>query len=200
MLGVALDEVVAEEVESLQLPGVYGAWVKAVGPGSPAETAGLLPNDVVVAYNGQRVESAMALSRMVTETPAGRTVEIRLIRGGKPHLVEAVLGKGKIMTPMAGVAAPRAPRSLGVWIKAIDPAVANYLGLKEGVGMIVQEIQPGSAAEQAGFQKKDILVEIGETPVTSGEQVAAVINATPGSTVPFNVIRGSEIMAITVSF
>lgn len=197
MLGVALDELESADADRLKLPGVYGAWVRAVGPASPAEKAGLLADDVIVGYNGHHVESAMALRRMVRETPAGRKVEIRLIRDGSPHLLQPVLGKGQV----AAASAPaRSPRSLGVWIESIAPAVADYLGLEEGVGMIVREIQPGSAAERAGLEAKDILVAVNGQPVTSADVVATRINQTPGNQVPMTLIRGGEQIDLNVGF
>jgi len=198
MLGVALDEVEPADATALSLPGTFGAWVRAVGPGSPAETAGVQADDVIVAYNGHRVESAMALSRMVHETPAGRKVDIRLIRKGAPVILQPVLGIGRLPAPAS--AATRAPRSLGVWIEAIDPAVAGYLELSEGVGMIIREVQPGSAADRAGLQKKDILVQAAGTSVTSAETVATAVNATPGNEVALQVIRGGQPVDVTVSF
>jgi len=197
MLGVALDEVEPADATSLSLPGTYGAWVRAVGPGSPAEKVGVQADDVIVAYNGHRVESAMAFSRMVHETPAGRKVEIRLIRAGAPVILQPVLGVG---TLPAATTVARAPRSLGVWIEAIDPAVAGYLELAEGVGMIVREIQPGSAADRAGLQKKDILVQAAGNAVTSADAIAAAVNGTPGNDVAFQIIRGGQPVDVTVSF
>lgn len=199
MLGVALDEVEATEASNLSLPGTYGAWVRAVGPGSPAAKAGVQANDVIVAYNGIRVESAMALSRMVHETPAGRKVEIRLIRAGSPVILQPVLGAGKVPAPAAPVAG-RAPRSLGVWIEQVDPTVAGYLGLAEGVGMIVREIQPGSAAEKAGLTKKDILLEVSGIAITSAEAVSKAVNGTPGNEVHFKIIRSGQLVDLNVGF
>lgn len=197
MLGVALAEVDRSEVDSLDLPGVYGAWVQAIGPDSPAEKAGVNVDDVIVGYNGQRVESAMALRRMVHETPAGRTVEIRLIREGAPRLLQAELGRGRV----ASATAPSRPRrSLGVWIEDLAPAVADFVGLEEGTGMIVRQVQPDSAADRAGLREKDILVHVNDVPVTSEDVIATQINQTPGFQVPLTVIRGTERLDLTLEY
>lgn len=197
MLGVALAEVEQSNVEPLSLPGVYGAWVQAIGPGTPAEKAGIESDDVIVGYNGQRVESAMALRRMVHETPAGRTVEIRLVRDGAPLILQPVLGKGRA-APATAASRPR--RSLGVWIEAVDPAVADFVGLDEGVGMIVRQVQPDSAADRAGLIEKDILVSVNGTDVTSENVVATQINQTPGFEVPLTVIRGGERLELALEY
>jgi serine protease Do len=74
-----------------------GAVVKEVQPDTPAAKAGLQPGDVIVRYQGQRVEGAAALARMVRETPAGRRVEMDVSRNGGIEKVSATLEKGGAM-------------------------------------------------------------------------------------------------------
>lgn len=199
MLGVAVDEVLSSHVSDLALPGEYGARVTDVGPGSPAEMAGLRPGDVIINYNGIRVESARAFQRMVLETPAGRKVELRVIRDGEAVLSQPTLGEGRMPTPQ--VAAPtQAQKSLGVWIEAIAPAVGQYLGLDEGVGVIVREVQDGSAADLAGIQARDVLTHIGQQPISGPQTVAEAISSLGVPLATFTLIRGSETLDITVRF
>ncbi|MDF3130217.1 PDZ domain-containing protein [Kiritimatiellaeota bacterium B1221] len=196
MLGVGLDEITATEVSKFQLPGEYGAWVVQVGNKGPADSAGIQMNDVIISYNGQRVESARALSRMVQETPANREVEIKLIRNGSGVLVQPVLGKGRVIT----ASTPRPPQSLGVGIENISPAVGEYLGLNEGVGVIVRAIKENSPASEAGLLEKDILVKIDETDITSAQQLADVIKSLNSYRASLTVIRGTETLSIEVQF
>jgi S1-C subfamily serine protease len=74
-----------------------GAVVKDVRPDTPAAKAGLQPGDVIVRYQGDRVEGAAALARMVRETPAGRHVEIEVERNGATQTLSATLEKGGAM-------------------------------------------------------------------------------------------------------
>ncbi|MGE3800584.1 MAG: PDZ domain-containing protein, partial [Candidatus Kapaibacterium sp.] len=85
------DEVTKELVEKLSLPGEYGAHVIDIAEGSAAEKAGLQKEDVIVGYNGSRVESMAQLRRMVGETPVGRTVALKVIRNGVEQEVRAEL-------------------------------------------------------------------------------------------------------------
>ena len=198
MLGLGLQEVMAEEVESMDLPGEYGAWVQGVGSDSPAAKAGLQKNDVIVSYNGQRVESARSLQRMVLETPAGRTVELRVIRDGRAVLVHPTLGEGKM--PQTAGAAPRPPKSLGVGIENIAPAVGQYLGLEDGTGVIVRAIKEGSPAAAAGIIEKDILVKINDTDIQSAQQLAEEIKSLGSYTATLTLIRGTETQTVEIYF
>lgn len=92
-LGVRLDEVTAKTVTELKLPEERGAVISEVIEKSPAADAGLQKNDVVIWWNDTRVESATQLSRLVSETPAGRSVRIGVIRNGVERKITAKIGE-----------------------------------------------------------------------------------------------------------
>lgn len=81
-LGVVLEDVTAEDVERLDLPEQRGALVREVVDGSPADSSGFRPGDVVVEWRGEPVYSAAELGRLVRETPPGRRVEAGVYRDG----------------------------------------------------------------------------------------------------------------------
>lgn len=92
-LGVVLDDVTAEDVEQRGLPEERGALVKRVVDGSPADSAGVRPDDVVLRWAGDRVFSAAELSRLVRETPPGREVRVRVFRDGGRTTLTVVPGE-----------------------------------------------------------------------------------------------------------
>lgn len=89
-LGVVLEEVTAEDVRQLDLPAERGALVKRVVDGSPADSAGFRPDDVVLRWAGESVFSAAELSRLVRETPPGREVRVRVYRDGERRRLTVV--------------------------------------------------------------------------------------------------------------
>lgn len=92
-LGVYLEEVTSERAKELGLTEERGAVVMKVVSGSPAEKAGLKENDVVVSFNGRRVDSVRELQRLLNETPADRTVQIEVFRGGSKQILATTLAK-----------------------------------------------------------------------------------------------------------
>ena len=90
-LGVYLEEVTADRAKELKLSDERGAIVMKVVEGSPAEKAGLKENDVIVSFNGRRVDTVRELQRLLAETPAGRNVQFETIRGESHHTVQATL-------------------------------------------------------------------------------------------------------------
>lgn len=200
LLGVALHEIMPSEVERFKLPGEFGAWVEAVAPDSPAESVGIQVDDVIVGFNGERVLSARALRRMVYESPAGRTVELRLIRDGRPLLISVKLGEGREMHAPAATPAPREPRRFGAWIEPVQPQLGEYLGLPEGAGMMVTDVQPGSPADRAGVQAKDILAVIEDTDILSAEVLGNVIQSLTEPTARLEIIRNGARQTLTLRY
>ena len=91
-LGVGLRDVTSDDVDRLGLPRERGALIESVAEGSPAAEAGFLASDVIMSWNGQAIESVAALGRLVRETPAGRSVELGIYRGGSPRTIAVELG------------------------------------------------------------------------------------------------------------
>ncbi|MCI0487066.1 MAG: PDZ domain-containing protein [Blastocatellia bacterium] len=92
-LGVYLEEVTSDRAKELNLSEERGALVMRVVKGSPAEAAGLNKNDVIVSFNGRRVDSVRELTRLLGETPAGRNASIEVIRAGGRQNLTAKLDK-----------------------------------------------------------------------------------------------------------
>jgi serine protease Do len=94
-LGVQLADVGKPDVARLKLSEERGALVKSVDSDTPAEKAGLKEGDVILRYQGEAVQGAAQLARLVRETPPGRTVSLEVSRGGAIHKLSATLEEGK---------------------------------------------------------------------------------------------------------
>jgi serine protease Do len=92
-LGVYLEEVSSDRAKELGLSEERGAIVMKVVSGSPAEKAGLKENDVILSFNGRRVDSVRELQRMLGDTPVGRTVALEVARGGSKQTISATVTK-----------------------------------------------------------------------------------------------------------
>jgi serine protease Do len=82
-LGVSIRDVTPDDVATLKLTGQSGTFVDEVAANSPAASAGVVKGDVVVSFDGENVRSAQQFTRLVRETPPGRTVKMVVTRGGK---------------------------------------------------------------------------------------------------------------------
>jgi serine protease Do len=194
-LGVETHEVTAEKAKELKLSAERGAVLGKIIPDSPAAKAGLKENDVVTEINGQRVEGAAQFRRMIHETPAGRTVQITVWRDGRSQTVSATLGRSeerrhtmKMVTPEAGTFAFRMPQMpempsmewngtlmggqprLGIDAEDLSGQLGAFFGAPDGEGILVRDVNSGSAAEKAGVKAGDVITSInGERIRTIGE-------------------------------
>jgi C-terminal processing protease CtpA/Prc len=97
-LGVYLEEVTSERTKELGLQEERGAIVMKVVAGGPAEKSGLKENDVIVSFNGRRVDSVRELQRLLSETPADRTVQVEVIRGGSHQTLATTLTRRSLQS------------------------------------------------------------------------------------------------------
>ncbi len=185
-LGVGIQEIDSDRAKALKLPEEAGVEVTRVATDSPAEKAGIKTGDVVLQYNGQRVEGIEQFSRMVRETPAGRDVKLGIFRNGAAQTVTAKIVansgpmlNGQLLLPLAPtqepleLRMPDLPRNLMTWrsgalgidAEALEGQFADYFGVKEGV--LVRAVIKGSAAEKAGIKAGDVITRIDDAKVAT---------------------------------
>ncbi len=92
-LGVEILDVDGERASELGMARPYGVYIGGVVDGEPAAEAGIEEGDVVVAWNGDRVESVAGLRRLVSETPPGRVVDLTVLRDGAEREVSVELAE-----------------------------------------------------------------------------------------------------------
>ncbi|HEX6894802.1 MAG TPA: PDZ domain-containing protein [Bryobacteraceae bacterium] len=214
-LGVSLAEVTADRTRELKLKEPYGVEITRVEEGSPADKAGVKTGDVVLEYNGQRVEGMEQFGRLVRETPAGREAKLLISRGGATQTITATLGTRKARAPggnmFPGVDIPeiripdmpqvftawRSPM-LGVEAESLGSQLAAYFGVKDGV--LVRSVIKDSAAEKAGIKAGDVITKIDGTAVTTpGEISSALRSASAKKTFSVELVREHKEMSLNVN-
>lgn len=91
-LGVAVQDINPDIVETMGLKTSSGVLVSEVSRRSPAEEAGVLPGDVIIAVNGKKVLSSAELSTLIRNIESGSSVVLELNRSGEPERISVVLG------------------------------------------------------------------------------------------------------------
>ncbi|HEX4621262.1 MAG TPA: PDZ domain-containing protein, partial [Myxococcaceae bacterium] len=187
-LGVGIQELTSDLAHGMNVPQAEGAIITGVSPGSPADKSGVKQDDVVVALDGDKVESDRALSRAVALKPPGRAVVLSVFRAGKKQDVKVVLGTRPDLEGFrAGRASPTelatAPQKLGLELSDMDPRLADHAGLPRS-GALVTEVAPGSAAERAQLAQGMLIVEAAGKPIKNAGDLRALLKqAKSGSTV-----------------
>jgi serine protease Do len=228
-LGVGVADINAERVKALKLKEERGVEVTRVEDNSPASKAGLKVGDVVLDYNGQRVEGTAQFQRMVRETPADRQVRLLISRDGATQTVTAAVGQRKAIGLQADVQAqveqlqrayearkqdlsqlrlqiPDTPRALMSWnsgaLGVEAEAVSDQLAGYFGVkeGVLVRSVAKSSAAEKAGIKAGDVITKVGDTKVTTPSEVTkAIRDLGDKKTFPVTVVRDRKETSLSVT-
>jgi len=223
-LGVGVREVDAERSKTLKLKEEYGVEITHVEDDSPAAKAGLKTGDVVLEYNGQRVEGTEQFVRFVRETPSGRTVKLLVTRGGstqtfaatlatrKPKAMYGYAGPGegfKVEGPRMEMIMPDIPKAMMSWRSPMlgveaeslgESQLSAYFGVKEGV--LVRSVMKGTPAEKAGIKAGDVLLKVDDAQVTTPRDVTGSIRAAHNNskkTLPVLLMREKREMTVTVT-
>lgn len=172
-IGVRISEVSKEVGASLGLGDKpYGALVGGVEPDSPAEHAGLEAGDIIVAFEGRRIEKFADLPRLIGNTPPGQRATITVLRRGKTRDLRITIAEVQpdedsqqaSASQDEGHASPPGTASaptLGLVVREISAAQKKQLGVNSGV----QVVSARQNAAQAGVREGDVLLSIAQIPV-----------------------------------
>jgi serine protease Do len=174
-LGVAIQGMDADLAQNFGLDKADGALISSVESASPADKAGLLSGDVVLAVNGQKVDSSADLPRIIGEQKPGTSVRLSIWRDRKAREVTVVLGE-QLAEAGQGGAEHRGEAvggKLGLSGRALSAQEASRLGVPGG---LLVEAVSGPAAK-AGIQGGDVILGVNNQPVTSVAQFRKLVDA-----------------------
>jgi serine protease Do len=228
-LGVETQEVTADKVKELKLSAERGVLLGKVLEDSPAAKSGLKDGDVVTEINGQRLEGTTQFRRMIREIPAGRSVQLTIWRDGRSQTVSATLGKMQenrkqfmSATPQVfnfrmpempevapipdipsvewegGALMMNRPR-LGIDAEDVSGQLGSYFGAPGGEGILVRDVNPGSAAEKAGVKAGDVITSLNGERIHGLAELRSKLSAAgEGKTVKLGVLRNKSALTLDV--
>lgn len=217
-IGVSVRELRAEEIASAKLDPPGGVVIDDVREGTPAARAGFRAGDIVVSFDGERVRGARHFSRLVLETPSGRTVNSVVLRGSDRQNIAVTPDPARGLRTMIpdisreierGMRAiprdfdfdipARSPRArLGIGLSPLSDQLASYFGAKNGV--LVSRVEPDSPAAQAGLRAGDVITAVAGRTVNDAADVTEGIRAAaPGSAVELRIVRDRKEMTVTTT-
>jgi serine protease Do/serine protease DegQ len=184
VLGVNIYNVTPDVAKEYGLNESSGALVAGVVQGSAADKAGIKTGDIIVSVNGAPMHNAGELHNAIGMLRVGDSVEVGLLRDGKPLKVTALVSE----------------RSESETANAVEINSglegADLVDAPNGGGVQVKSVQEGSPAAQAGLRANDLIVGVGRTPVTntkSFREAAKGLNL-----LLLNVRRGASVVLIPI--
>jgi serine protease Do len=189
-LGVLIQKVTPEIAESLGVDKAQGALVANVSKDGPAEKAGVKVGDVIVEFDGQPVKDSGELPIIVARTAVDKKVSMKVLRDKKEVILKVAVGELKDEEVVASVPEKG---ELGLTVQRLTPQMAESLGLDKADGVVITAVEPGSAADEAGVRRGDVIMEVDRKPVrTVDDYKKAIAGARKGRGVLFLVRRGDS--------
>jgi len=189
-----------------ELGAPYGIVVEAVEPNSPADKAGLQPGDVITDVNGQPIHTGADLVNPIAQTAIGQSVQIRVVHGKQTKDVSLTVADRSKIFPQSAQAEEdqpgeeETPGQFGLHVEELTPDLSRKLNMGKVTGVIVSEVEPASFAEDIGFNRGDVIIEINHTPVNNlADYHREMAQLKPGQDVLFKVAqRGANDRVLTL--
>ncbi len=184
-LGVQIQNVTEDMAEALGLDDAAGAMVTDV-PEGPARSAGVRAGDVILSFDGEDIADTNTLVRRVGDAEVGREVEVEVYRDDERVTLAVELGRREHATGSAveEPAEPEAPESreedevIGLNVATLSEEMREELGLPDDVqGLVVEDVAPGSDAEDKGVMPGDIITQASQHAVTTPADLAERVEA-----------------------
>lgn len=174
-LGVQIQEVTDEIAQSLDLDEAKGALVARVEPGGPAEKAGLKTGDLILEFNGQKVDRLKDLPKLVAATKAGENSKVRILRDGKEQVVNVMVGRmpgDESMAKGASVPGKSEQAKLGLSLAPLTAEYKQRLGLPDDAeGVVIVDVDRSSPAAREGLRAGDVIKRVGNKKVATPKEV-----------------------------
>lgn len=178
-----------------------GVYIQDIVPGSPAESSGLLPDDVVVRYNGKEVETRVQFFTQIQRTPVAREVDIMVWRNGEELTLKATVidaEESETLTQARGssersVSDQAVIREIGITVQGLTLLQRT----RGGRGVLISGIHPEGQAARRGLRGGDMILEINNLRVDQpGEFYDQLIASALSQQTSLTVQRGRQVYRV----
>jgi serine protease Do len=195
LLGVNIQDLNDSLAKSFGREDSQGALVSQVVEGSPAEAAGVKAGDIILKFNGEPVKGAAHLKNMVGREKPGASSKLTIFRNNKPMDVTVKIAERtpKAVASAKGATESQTSNELGVELEKVPPAVAEKMGLKDGEGVRIKDVNASGVGSRMDLRPGDVILEIDGKAVSEiADFNSAVENAKKNKVIRLKVQRGNN--------
>ena len=174
-LGVGIQDVPRDIASSVGLDRPRGALVTEPTEGGPAEKAGLRRGDVIISVDGREIRDALDLSRTIASRDPGTAVSITFVRGGEEQTIEVTLDRLEPGEPGPAEAVPTPEPTPEPEVETSSVGI-TVMPNPDGEGLVIEAIDPDSAAADENLQVGDVILEVDSTPVSTVAEFEAALD------------------------
>jgi serine protease Do len=194
-LGVAIQDLTPELAESFGIEETRGVLIADVSSDSPAEAAGLEQGDVVVRFDGQRVDDPGRLRNLVANAGGGTKVSLDVIRDGEERRFDVELGELPTQEQPAKRVETRAETLRGLEVEPLNASTRRRFDIPSEVdeGVVIVGVAADSPASRAGLRPGDVILEVGRRRISSPDELASRLGQMDARTVLLISRRGNAL-------
>ena len=212
-LGVRVENV-SRDVNDKEKPSVdRGAYVVEVVEDSPADDAGIKEKDVIVTFDGEKIESSNDLIRAVRRAKPKSEVKIEVVRKGEHKVLTAKIGRESAPRAFSfgfgngGTRIPGTPKLFrafgmselcGLSVEDLTKQLADYFEVPNKRGVLVTEVEPGSSGEKAGFKAGDVIVKADGSTIRRTDDFREQLADSKDREVSIEIIRKGKPLSLTM--
>jgi Do/DeqQ family serine protease len=195
--GAKLQTITPDIAESLNLKRPAGALVASIAAKSPAARAGLRPGDLITAVDGQPVDDPNAFDYRFATKPLGGRATLTIERQGRASNLAVTLETAPESPRDEIVIQSRSPFA-GVRVANLSPALAEELRIdSEADGVVIVDVEGGSAASSLGFRPGDILLLVNGEKIGRTRDLERVAGQ-PSRQWNITILRGGQQLNVTL--
>jgi serine protease Do len=176
-----------------------GVLISQVYEGGPAEKSGLHAGDVIVEIDGKKVQNSHEVIREVLKKRVGEKIELLVIREGKPTKVSVTTAPMPAEPEERKTVESRREMWFGLRVRTLTPEIASQLGIVKADGVVIEQVEKGSIAQDAGLQNGDVILEVNRQKIKNEDDYhAAMEKAKPDQGVLFLINRRGSIFFVSL--
>ncbi len=181
-LGVRIQEVTKEiaEVEKLKKP--QGALVASVGENSPADKAGVKAGDIILEFDGKKIETMRKLPKVVANTKVGKSVQLKIWRNKKLITKKLILGRLESSEEFKEKKTKTVRKkeevieSLKISVRALNTEDISSRNLNKNIkGVVITNIDNKSPLTNT-LSVNDIIIEVQKKPVKNSSDLKNIVD------------------------
>ncbi|MGB7587065.1 MAG: DegQ family serine endoprotease [Terriglobales bacterium] len=181
-MGIGINDVTPDNAKFFDLKDASGALVTQVETDSPAAKAGVKVGDVIRDLDGKPIPDAGELQVEVGQKQPGTTIKLGVLRNGKsmtlPVTLELMGARDKSGNEVSNASTGK-PR-WGLGLSDLDDSTRGQIQAPSDIhGAVVDQVQPGSPADDAGLQRGDVIVQVDRKDVNSASDVQDALRNVP---------------------
>jgi serine protease Do len=199
-LGVRIQGVTPQIAKSFGLPRPEGVLLRDIMPNGPAAKAGLVKGDIVLQVNGQPVNDPSEFQLKIAMMPPGTNMQLQIFRNRSQNNINVKLGESPAREEQSQNQEENLNSSLGLSVDDLLPDIARQLRLPRNTrGVVVTDVDPGSAAAESDVRRGDVIMEVNRHPVNNVSDFNRIINGLDGQDVLLLINRGGDTIFVVLT-